>query len=447
MPFFRSAASLLLTLSLLIPTGCGGLRDHNKGANGSSPAASSSSAAATPGDPASSPSPGSQSAPASEFPSASTSQPAGSDGSATDLLTARIRSMSLEQKLGQMLIAGVEGTKLDERAQTLITRHYAGGFILYKDNIVSTEQTLELLNGLKETNRKTGGVPLFLSVDHEGGKVNRLPSEFKGLPSSREIAASGSKSRAQAIGKVMAEELRAFGFNLSYAPVLDIDSNPKNPVIGPRSFGSTAKIVETYGVAEMIGLQKGGMVPVVKHFPGHGDTGVDSHLELPVVHKSMKELRQLELMPFSAAVAQGADAVMAAHILLPELDQDYPATLSPAIIGGLLRKELGFNGVVITDDMTMGAIIKHYSLGEAAVQAVKAGCDVVLVAHGYDNAELVLNALKQAVQSDRLDIRRIEESVLRILALKEHYGLKDSTNPALHVEELNASILEALGTK
>lgn len=354
-----------------------------------------------------------------------------------------LKSMTPDEKLGQLLIAGLDGTEAGDEARRLVEETHVGGFILYKPNMVNAGQTVALLNQLKKFNRPSG-IPLWLSVDQEGGKVSRLPVDIA-LPASRDLAAGGTPERARALGKAVGQELLAFGFNMNYAPVLDIDSNPANPVIGSRAYGSDAKTVKLYGLAAMQGLQDSGVVSVVKHFPGHGDTATDSHLELPVVNKTLAELEKLELVPFRAAAEAGADAVMAAHVLLPRLDPDYPATLSPAIITGLLREKIGYDGVVITDDMTMGAIVKHYSLKEAAVRAVQAGCDLVLVAHGYSQVQEAAQGLKEALADGRLTWARIDESVARILALKASRKLADTPVAASpDIGALQAAVKQAL---
>lgn len=419
----RKPVSTLLLLPLLLTAACSGGSRNEAGTPSAAPSVTASA----------------QAAPAASLTPAPSPSPA-------DPLMEQVKAMSLEQKLGQMVIAGIAGTALDENSRRLITENHIGGFILYKPNIESAGQTVALLNSLKEAN-KSSSIPLLLSVDQEGGKVARLPAEITAIPSSRVIAKSGSKARARAIGEAIGEELQAFGFNLDFAPVLDIDSNPDNPVIGDRSFGPTASIVQDFGLEEMHGLQAKKVIPVVKHFPGHGDTSVDSHLELPVVNKSAEELKKLELLPFSAAVGSKADAVMVAHILLPKLDPDNPATMSKAVIGDLLRQELGFNGVVITDDMTMGAIMKHYDLGTAAVQSVQAGSDIVLVAHDYALAVQVLGSLKQAVGAGKVSTAQIDKSVYRILALKQKYALADKPAGSVDVKGLNAVIQKALNAK
>lgn len=363
---------------------------------------------------------------------------------ASDPIQERLKSMSLDEKLGQLVIAGVNGTKLDTETRSLIEKDRIGGFILYKPNIESVEQTVSFLNELKEANRNNR-TPLLLSVDQEGGKVSRLPPPLAALPSSRDIAKSGKPERARSVGEAIGEELRAFGFNVNYAPVLDVDSNPNNPVIASRSFGSSAAIVSSYGIEQMKGLQHKKIIPVVKHFPGHGDTSVDSHLDLPVVNKTAEQLRKLELIPFADAIRAKADSVMIAHIVLPQLDPDVPSSMSSRIITGLLRDELGFDGVVMTDDMTMGAITKNYNLGKAAVQSFNAGSDIILVAHEYKNARQVLDALKQSVLSGETTVERIDRSVTRILTLKQRYELADEPAGPVDIEKINSVIRQAAG--
>ncbi|WML37863.1 glycoside hydrolase family 3 N-terminal domain-containing protein [Clostridium sp. OS1-26] len=221
---------------------------------------------------------------------------------------------------------------------------------------------------------------------------------------------------------------------------IDIDPNPNNPVIGDRSFGSNAQIVSKLGVQTMKGIQAGGVIPVVKHFPGHGDTSVDSHVGLPAVSNDLNRLKSFELIPFEAAINNGADSVMVAHILLYKIDPAYPASLSKTIITDILRGQLGFMGVVITDDMTMGAIVKYYDISNAAVRSVNAGSDIVLVAHGYDYEEKVINALINAARNGTISMERINESVYRILKLKQKYNLNDATINSIDVNKINNDI-------
>lgn len=370
-----------------------------------------------------------------------TPTPASSDDSisANERIQQKVAAMPLETKIGQMLLVGVDGTKIDSQTQTMIADDQIGGIILYKDNISNLKDMVSLINDLKKSNRGNPA-PLFMSVDQEGGKVSRMPEEYALFPSNAAVGATQSAAAAETMGKLLAREVRSAGFNMNFAPVLDINSNPDNPVIGDRSFGDTESIVSSLGIAEMNGISSEGVIPVVKHFPGHGDTAVDSHLELPVVNKTAAQLAGLEWLPFQAAIEEQADVVMVAHILYPELDPGQPASLSKAIIGKLLREDMGFQGVVITDDLTMGAITEHYSLETAAVDTVLAGSDILLVAHGYKNEVAVKEALLESVRNGTIPESRIDESVGRILALKEKYQLKDSPLAVPKLTELNRDI-------
>ncbi len=359
-----------------------------------------------------------------------------------DPIREQIKKMTLEDKIGQMVIAGFEGYTVDGNTRTLIEDYHIGGFILFGRNVDSPDQLLNLINSLKDTNSGSK-VPLFVSVDEEGGRVSRMPSQLVKLPSNKTIGKAGSNISYK-IGKVLAEETASFGFNMDFAPVLDINSNPQNPVIGDRAFGSDEKIVTRLGVETMKGIRAGGVIPVVKHFPGHGDTSVDSHVGLPSVVDDMDRLKRFELVPFNDAIRNGADAVMVAHILLTRIDPGYPASLSKTIITDLLRKQLNFNGVVLTDDMTMGAIVKNYSIGSAAVRSVNAGSDIVLVCHGYDNELTVINSLKKAVEDGSIKENRVDESVYRILKLKQKYRLSDSPVASIDINKINSHISAVL---
>ncbi|MCQ6561968.1 beta-N-acetylhexosaminidase [Paenibacillus mendelii] len=358
------------------------------------------------------------------------------------LLRQALAKMSLDEKIGQLIIAGVEGTSANDKDKRMIAEQHVGGIIFYKDNLASPKEVVKYVNKLKEWNG-AGAAPLLLSVDQEGGKVSRLPG-LEALPSAAVIGAADELPFASAVGSLLARESEAMGINMDFAPVLDINSNPDNPVIGTRSYGSTADKVTTMGMAVMGAIRGEGVIPVVKHFPGHGDTSVDSHLELPVVHKDLEQLKAFEWLPFAEAIHQGTDAVMIAHILFPKLDDKYPASLSKAVITGQLRGTLGFEGVVMTDDMTMGAIAKNFGIGEAAVQTIKAGSDIVLVAHEYGNVDKVIQALKKSVGKGELTEQRIDESVLRILELKQRYELTDEPVAAPALGELNAEIRSVL---
>jgi beta-N-acetylhexosaminidase len=412
----RRAGIVVLGLLLALSAACA-----NKENGGSSPSDA----------PTSTDSP--SSAPAT--PSVSSPEPAESPIVEPDPTQAILTSMTLEQKIGQMLLVGIDGTEMDKEMNRLITEQHVGGIILYKNNFSDLEGSVRLVNELKKAN-EGNPAPLFMSVDQEGGKVSRLPKDFTAIPDAAKVGKTGDPRLAEEMGALLAAEMKAMGFNVDFAPVLDINSNPKNPVIGSRSFGNRADVVTSMGVAVMKGLQQNGTIAVVKHFPGHGDTSVDSHLDLPVVRKTTEQLQAMEWLPFQTAIENGADAVMVAHILFPLIDPDAPASFSSIIIGDQLRGALGFEGVVITDDMTMGAIADHYGIEDAALKSVEAGTDILLVAHGYDTGKQVYDRLLQAVREGRVSEGRIDESVRRILALKLKYRLSDASIPVPKPEDL-----------
>ena len=348
-----------------------------------------------------------------------------------------MEDMTLEEKIGQLLVIGMEGKTYGDELDHLIRQYHVGGIILLGENISYPAGMLKLLNESKKANADYN-IPLFISVDEEGGRVSRLPSSMKKLPAAEFFGRTGDETLAYETGAYLAGLLHAFGYNMNYAPVLDVHSNPKNPVIGDRSFSSDPYKVADISMAVMKGMTDNGMISVVKHFPGHGDTHVDSHLSLPVIEKSIEELRETELIPFKRAIEEQADVIMVAHIMFPELDDAYPSSLSKKVITDLLREEMQFEGVVITDDMTMGAIVNDYTVPEAALQSFIAGSDLLLIAGDYKNQVGTFNALTDAVQAGIISEERIDESVRRILNLKNRYKLNDDL-----IEEIDLDSIES----
>lgn len=356
-----------------------------------------------------------------------------------DPIIEQIGKMTIDEKIGQMILVGIDGYTLNENTKSLLQKSKVGGVILFSNNVQNTNQLLKLLNLLKSENLQNK-IPLFLSVDEEGGRVTRMPAEFKKFPTNKAIGKVNDEMLSYNIGSSIAYEIGSFGFNMDFAPVLDINSNPNNPVIGNRSFGTNVSIVSSLGIQTMRGIQSQNIIPVVKHFPGHGDTSIDSHMGLPSVNNDLKRLKSFELKPFADAIKNNADAVMIAHILLPKIDKEYPSSMSKIIITDILRRDLKFNGVIITDDMTMGAITKNYNISEASIKSVKAGTDIVLVCHGYDNEIAVINALKNSVSKGDISEKRIDESVYRIIMLKGKYELKDELIKSVDVKGINNKI-------
>lgn len=362
-----------------------------------------------------------------------------------DQLKEQVKMMTMEEKIGQMVIIGLDGYTMNGTTKKMIEDYHVGGFILFGENIKNSDQLITLVNSLKNTNLKSK-LPLFLSVDEEGGRVSRMPKEFKKLPTNKIIGKVNNEDFSYKIGNILGEEIKALGFNMDFAPVLDINSNPKNTVIGDRSFGTNSIIVSKLGIQTMKGIQISGVIPVVKHFPGHGDTSVDSHIGLPSVSTDINTLKRFELVPFDNAIKSGADAVMIAHILLNKIDSKNPASLSKIVITDLLRKQLNFNGLVITDDMTMGAVLKNYNINDAAIKSVNAGSDIVLVCHGSNNEIKVINALKEAVANGTISKNRVDESVYRILKLKSKYKLTDKITNSIDIKKINDKISAILNT-
>ncbi|NLV35141.1 MAG: beta-N-acetylhexosaminidase [Clostridiaceae bacterium] len=369
-------------------------------------------------------------------------EPDGSEAEASEKESVfeMVERMTLDEKIGQMFIVGFEGPQPDDALKSMIVDNHVGGVILFQRNIKNPSQLLGLINAIKVIN--SNHIPLFISVDEEGGKVSRMPPQIKDIPSSMSIGEAGSVDLSYRLGALLAHKIKAFGFNMDFAPVLDIWSNPKNTVIGDRSFGSEPEIVSSLGIEAMKGIRNNGVISVVKHFPGHGDTIVDSHIGLPRVEYGLERLKSFELVPFQEAIDNQTDAVMIAHILMTKIDPENPATLSKAIITDLLREDMGFDGLVVTDDMTMGAITKNYNIEDAVVGSIVAGSDIILICHGYDKQQSAISAVKAAVKDGIITQDRIEESVKRILELKQKYQLTNLTREYVNVDEINRKIDE-----
>jgi len=351
-----------------------------------------------------------------------------------DKIQDKLDSMTLEEKAGQLLIVGFKGTFLNDRTKSYINDLKVGGLILFDRNIESKGQIIGLVEEIKGSNAEED-IPLFLCIDEEGGSISRLPKEYRRLPDPFQIGETNDVDIAFQFGQLLGNRVKGLGLNLNFAPVLDIHSNPDNPVIGKRAYGTNPERVSDIGLEVAKGIRNSSIIPAVKHFPGHGDTSTDSHLELPIIDKSLEELRNFELIPFEDAIENNIEMIMMAHILLPSLDKDYPATLSKKIVHDLLRDEMGYEGVIVSDDMTMGAIVNNFTLEDACIDFLKAGGDILLVCHGEDNPRIVFDKIIEAVEIGELSMEEIDEKVYRILELKDRY-LKVG-NVDLNLEELN----------
>ena len=333
-------------------------------------------------------------------------------------------AMTLEEQIGQLLVVGFHGTLVPHTLRELIERYHVGNIILFSRNIQNTYQLLELTHSLQEIAQAAGQrSPLLIMLDQENGMVRRLGQGATIFPGNMALGAIGSEQIAYDIAQATGHELRALGINMNLAPVVDVNNNPANPVIGVRSFGEDPQQVARLAVASMKGYQAAGVVSNLKHFPGHGDTSVDSHLALPTIPYTLERLEQVELVPFRSCIQAGADSVMIAHIYFPALMQDeaLPATVSPAIIQGLLREQLGFNGVIISDCMEMNAITRTIGVERGTVMALQAGIDLVLISHIYERQLAGLAAIQAAIQAGQLSRETIHLAAERVLRLKERY--------------------------
>lgn len=349
------------------------------------------------------------------------------------------RDLTLREKIGQLIVTGFPGPVPGEELRDLIADYGIGNVILFSHNVENAAQLKALCDGLRREIGERTGYPPLIAIDQEGGRVTRLPADATNVPGAMAIASTGRPEHAYAAGRATARELRALGINFNLAPVLDINNNKRNPVINVRSYGDTAETVERYGLQMLRGLREEGVLASAKHFPGHGDTAVDSHLGLPAVGKTLEQLRELELKPFAAAFGEGAEAVMTAHILFPEIEPErVPATMSRTIVTELLKKELGFEGLVVSDCLEMNAIRKFYGTAEGAVGALKAGVHLLFISHTPQLVREAIERIEQAVLGGELPMAVVDEAVEKVLYYKKKYG-EDGTGGAAE-EEAEAGV-------
>jgi beta-N-acetylhexosaminidase len=326
---------------------------------------------------------------------------------------------SIRRDIGQLLIGSLPGTTITPELRSLAREFSLGGVILFSRNIEAPEQVAELSRDLQSL---ASDLPLWVSVDQEGGRVARLRQPFTEWPPMAVLGRSGSVELASRFAAALAAELKAVGVTLDYAPVLDIHTNPKNPVIGDRALAEDAETAGRLGAAIVRALQDNGVAACGKHFPGHGDTSVDSHLELPLVEHPPDRIRRVECVPFRDAIRAEVAFIMTAHVLVPSLDDAKPATLSPRIVQAILRDELGFAGVILSDDLEMKAIASAYAVPDAAVHAVAAGCDGVLICSGsVETQAATLEALVHAVEEERIRYPRLDDAQKRLRRAKERF--------------------------
>lgn len=327
-----------------------------------------------------------------------------------------LKNMTLEEKIGQMLMVFYRSSTADDNLISTLQDVKPGGFILFSENFKSYTQAKKFVDDINSTS----DIPMFISVDQEGGRVQRLKSledtEVTIIPSMQALGNTNDEKLSYEVGRVVGEELRVFGVNMDFAPSLDIYSNPQNTVIGNRAFGTTSEVVSKMGISFANGLKSTGVIPVYKHFPGHGDTKEDSHFTLPVINKTKEELMGMELLPFIDAIKNDAEVMMIGHLAVPTITGDNtPASLSHKLITELLKEELGYQGLVITDALNMKALTNDYSVKEIYVNAINAGVDILLMPSPSRDA---IKLIKEAVVNKELTEEQINQSVEKILRLK-----------------------------
>ncbi|HKB31060.1 MAG TPA: glycoside hydrolase family 3 N-terminal domain-containing protein [Streptosporangiaceae bacterium] len=353
--------------------------------------------------------------------------------------------MSLPEKVGQLFVSAVPGLTAGQGGADLVRRYHLGGVIYFGPNLHDAAQVARLSNGLQQAAMAAApAVPLTVGTDQEGGIVSRLDGVSASFPSQMAAGATRDPVLVEAAERATGRQLRALGINLDYAPVADVNADPANPVIGTRSFGSDPALVSEMTQAAIAGFHAAGVAAVAKHFPGHGDTDVDSHTGLPVIHHTLRQWQQIDAPPFEAAIRSGADMIMSAHIVVPALSPSGdPATLSSEVITGVLRVKLGYHGVVVTDSLQMAGVRLRYDDAQIAVRAIQAGCDELLMPQ---NLPAAYNAVLAAVRDGTLSVARLDQSVRRILTVKADRGLFASplVNAGAAAAQMNSAADTAL---
>lgn len=350
-----------------------------------------------------------------------------------------ISKLSLEEKIGQLFMVGLE----EKYAETpeMIKDYKIGGVILYKKNYHNYNKMVELVNKIKETN-KQNSIPIFISIDQEGGRVNRMPKEIWNIKSATELVETQNLELIKESGKIIGEMLNKTGISVDYAPVLDIRRFENKHAIGDRCYGITKEEVTKYGIEVMKEIQEQGVIPVIKHFPGHGSTEKDSHFRIPKISQKIELLQKEDMVPFEKAIKENADAIMVGHLIVKSIDKKYPASLSKKVIQKYLIEKYNYKGLIITDDLKMMAIRLHYNMKKAVFKAIEAGNDIIMIGLPYKKVKKIIKYIVKKVRKGKISIERINKSVEKIIAIKEKYNIEDKKVDGFSVQKINEKIRE-----
>jgi len=347
-----------------------------------------------------------------------------------------MKNLSLEEKIGQMIIYGINEENVTDRLKYMIKNHKIGGIILYKKNYKTYKQLIELINELKGAN-KDNKLPLFISIDQEGGRVNRMPSDFENIKSPAELIKDDKSYNEIKAASITSRMLNSCGINMVYAPVLDIQRFSDNHAIGDRCYGKNEKEVSKFGINVMKEFNKNNIISVVKHFPGHGATSLDSHFFLPTITTNINELEKNDMKPFETAIKENAEAIMVGHLLVKGINNYLPVSLSRKFIIDYLRKKYKFKGLIITDDLKMKAIHFMYGMNIAVRKAFEAGNDLIMM--GVKESEVIdaIQNIKKLVEKNIIKEIRLDRSLKRIIKVKEKYNINNDIINEISKEEIS----------
>ena len=352
----------------------------------------------------------------------------------------KMEKLSLKEKIGQMLIVGLESNKKEE-IEKLIKKLNVGGVVIYRKNYQNYKEMINFVNLIKETNQENK-VPIIISVDQEGGRVNRMPDEILNLKSATKIAKTKNVNTVKMSGNIIGQMLNKTGISMDYAPILDIKRFGEGQAIGDRCYGENKKDVEKYAIEVMKQLQENHVIPVVKHFPGHGLTKKDSHFRIPKIEEKIEVLEKEDMHPFEVAIENGADAIMVGHLVIKNVDKKYPASLSQKVIQKYLIEKYNYKGLIITDDLKMLAIRLHYNIKEAVKRAILAGNDIIMVGFRHTQIESIEKYIMKEVKKGRIPEDKINKSVEKIIKMKEKYNITDEKTKGFDIEKMNKQIEE-----